>query len=541
MADKQYQADVVIVGGGIAGIVTALELLDHNKKVLLLDRDTQEAFGGLAKWSFGGIFMVGTPQQRFSGAKDSPELAFSDWQSFAEFEPGDEWPRKWAEKYVYESRPEVYDWLSQHSVRFFPIVHWVERGLHQPGNSVPRFHMVWGTGDGLIKALVGHLRSHKNAANLTLHFQHHVQEIMHHDGSATGVSGLDESSSQTFEAQAEAVVIAAGGIGGEIERVRQHWHQEWGQPPEVILNGAHPYSNGDMHDAAARLNANITHMSKHWHYAAGIHHPFPRHENHGLSLVPPKSALWLNYRGERIGPIPLIAGYDTRYLVQQVCEQEEQYSWQVMNWKIAAKELAISGAEFNEAVRDKKIIPFLRNLLVGNPKLVQTMIDDCEDFVVADSVEELADKMNAVTGKNHVDANCLKETIDSYDAMLRRGKKFHNDEQIRRITHLRQYRGDRVRTCKFQPINDEKAKPFIAIREFILSRKTLGGIQTDLQSRVLASPNGGSQSTIDGLYAVGEAAGFGGGGSHGLRALEGTFLGTCILTGRIAAQSIAGS
>jgi predicted oxidoreductase len=272
-----------------------------------------------------------------------------------------------------------------------------------------------------------------------------------------------------------------------------------------------------------------------WNYAAGVHHPRPRKPNHGLSLVPSRSALWLNWRGERIGPQPLVSGFDTRRLVTDICAQEKAYSWQVLNLRIALKELAISGAEFNPSVRDKKVFGFLRDILFGNRWLVNDMLDHCEDFVTANSLPELVEKMNALQGDASVQVDAVTDAVTRYDATIKRGRNFMNDEQLRRIAELRQYRGDKVRLCKFQPIQDQKALPLIAIREFITSRKSLGGIQTDLQSRVLSA----SGKPIAGLYAVGEAAGFGGGGVHGLRALEGTFLGGCILSARLAAKAIA--
>jgi predicted oxidoreductase len=291
-----------------------------------------------------------------------------------------------------------------------------------------------------------------------------------------------------------------------------------------------------MHDAAVAVGGVLTHLDKMWNYAAGVHHPKPRKPLHGLSLVPPRSALWLNWRGQRIGPHPLVSGFDTRRLVTDICAQEKQYSWQLMNRKIALKELAISGAEHNPSIRDKKRLSFLRDILFGNRWLVNEMITNCCDFVVAGSLPELVEKMNALQGDQSVELAAVEDAVGHYDATIARGEKLMNDEQLRRIAALRKYRGDRIRLCKFQAINDAKALPLIAVREFIISRKSLGGIQTDLQSRVLDAAG----QPIAGLYAVGEAAGFGGGGVHGLRALEGTFLGGCILSGRIAAASIDG-
>lgn len=542
MASLKYQADAIVVGGGIAGIVSALELLNANKKVLLLERGKESEFGGLAIWSFGGMFFVNTPEQRRGGIKDSVDLALRDWNNVAEFGEEDVIPKQWAEQYVNMCTPHVYRYLKDHKIKFFPVVHWVERGHFYPGNSYPRFHMVWGTGHGLTTTMIGHLLNHpKSKTHLTIKFEHKVDEITLAANTVTGVKGVLESDGATeFEANGEVTLIAAGGMGGNIERVKENWYKPWGEAPKRILNGSTIYADGTMHDAAEKLNANITHLDKNWPYAAGVHHPRPRHKDHGLSLVPCKSALWLDHTGKRFGPEPLVTSYDTRHLVETICKQEKKYSWQVLNMKIAYKEFAISGSESNEAIRDKNLFKFLQNILFGNKKLVHDMLDNCVDFVTANTVEELVDKMNALEGTDDVKLENVKYAISYYDDMVSRPKKFQNDEQLRRIAHARQYRGDRVRTCKNQKIFDRKALPLIAIREFILSRKTLGGIQTDLSGRVLTKPQNGKQDTIPGLYAVGESAGFGGGGMHGVGALEGTFLGGCTLTARIAVADING-
>jgi len=529
------RSDVLIIGGGIAGIATALDLLDGGKSVLLLDRDEDTAFGGLARESFGGMFFVDSPEQRRQGIRDSDELAFHDWCSFGEFGADDHWPRVWAKAYVSRCTSEVYRWVRAHGVSFLPVVNWVERGEFRPGNSVPRFHVSWGTGKGLADALIAALRRHRNVDRLTIRFNQRVEHLTTQGGSVRGALGADEATGRPFEVRAEHVVIAAGGInGGDLTRVRRHWHRDWGRPPEILLSGSHRFADGRLHDAAVGAGAVVTHLDKMWNYAAGVHHPRPRKLMHGLSLVPPRSALWLNWRGERIGPQPLVSGFDTRRLVTDICAQEKQYSWQLMNMKIALKELAISGAEHNPSIREKNKLGFARDVLLGNRWLVNEMLGHCEDFVTAGSLPDLVAKMNALQGDNSVDLGAVQDAVGRYDETIARGENLMNDEQLRRIAYLRAYRGDRIRLCKFQPINDAKALPLIAVREFIISRKSLGGIQTDLQSRVLDAAG----QPIPGLYAVGEAAGFGGGGVHGLRALEGTFLGGCILSGRIAAASI---
>ncbi|EPG74906.1 FAD binding domain protein [Leptospira fainei serovar Hurstbridge str. BUT 6] len=530
---ESISSDAIIIGGGLAGIVTALDLLDVGKNVILIDRDTQDRFGGLAKLSFGGITMVDTPIQRWNGIKDNVSLALSDWNSTAEFSSHDVLPKLWAEAYVHNSLEDIFYFLRKRSVNFFPVVHWVERGQFKPGNSVPRFHMVWGTGDGLVESLKKHLLSHKNQDKLRLLFETRASKL-NKAGKAVIGCVAEAISGTVYNLKAEHIIIASGGIAGNLNEVRKYWPKDMGKAPDVLLNGSHPFALGDLHSASRKIGARITHLDKMWNYAAGVHHPNPKMDAHGLSLVPPKSALWLNSKGERIGPVPLVTGFDTRFIVERICQEKEKFSWQVMNWKIALKELAVSGSEFNEAIRNKNFLKFLKTVFWGNKSFLNTITSECPDFILAHSIPELAAKMNRLVGRQLVDSRLLEKTIHDYDSMIDRGEPFYNDDQLRRIAQLRRYRGERPRTCKFQKIMDRNAMPLIAIREFILTRKSMGGIQTDLKSRVLDE----SGNPISGLYAVGEAAGFGGGGIHGKGTLEGTFLGGCILTARFAARSI---
>lgn len=536
----QYKSEIIIVGGGLSGLVAAIELLDAGKKVLILDRDVASELGGLAKWAFGGMFFVNTKHQHRNGIQDSVDLALRDWFSYAAFDEDEYWGKKWAEQYVHLCTDHGYHWLRQNGLDFFRVLNWTERGLNHDGNSVPRFHMVWGTGWELVMVLKQKLLSHKNAKNLSLQFGHRVLDILTNAQGVIGVSGKLEKSNEPFSAMGEVVIVATGGINGSIEKVKKNWYKPWGEPPHVILNGAHEYAIGDLHDATEKINGNVVNLEKQWNYAAGIRHYNPRKENHGLSLVPCKSALWLNYQGRRIGPRPLITAYDTRYLVERICQEPKKYSWQLLNWKIGLKEFAISGSEHNEAMRDKKFLKFVANVLFGNKKLLNKILDQCEDVIAADTLEELVDKMNALTGDNDVQLAFVKEAVAKYDAALESGPPY-SDEQQQRIFEARKWRGDRARTSNMKKIGDPKSGPFIAIREFILSRKSLGGIQTDLQCRVLTQPDAkGKQDTISGLFAIGEAAGFGGGGIHGYRSLEGTFLGGCVITGRVVAKAILG-
>ncbi len=531
---ERLESDVVVIGGGLAGIVATLELLSAGRRVTLIDRDAEENFGGLAKESFGGILVVGSREQRRAGISDSPELALADWRAFGELTAAEHWPNRWAEAYVHDCHNEVYLWLKERGLGFLPIPHWVERGQFTPGNSVPRWHIVWGTGQELVLQLVHRLQYHPRRAALTLRFGCRVEDLIAEGGRISGCRGHTEATAPPFEARARAGMVATGGSNRSLSRVRANWHADWRTPPQTLLNGSHQYADGMLHDAVQAAGGRLTHLDRMWNYAAGVHHWRPRKPDHGLSLVPPRSALWLNWRGERIGPQPLVTGFDTRDLVTRICQQERQYSWQLLNRKIALKELAISGAEFNPSIRDKNKLAFLRDMIFGNRWLVDEMSRNCVDFVAAASLPELVDKMNALQGDAAVDPATVAAAVASYDAQIARGPKLHNDEQLRRIAYVRRWKGDRLRTCKFQRIVDPAAGPLIAIREFIVSRKSLGGIQTDLDSRVL----GADGVPIAGLYAAGEAAGFGGGGMNGLRALEGTFLGGCFYGARRGARAI---
>ncbi|MBS0406487.1 MAG: FAD-dependent oxidoreductase [Proteobacteria bacterium] len=528
------QADALVVGGGLAGIVTALELLRAGKRVALVDRDTPERLGGLALWAFGGMALVGTPLQAKMKIPDTPERALADWLRFGELDAADEYPLAWARHYVEHSRPQVHDWLLGEGVTFMPAVNWVERGRNGDGNSLPRYHIVWGTSRFMTQRLIATLREAGAGGRLSLLHRHRVTALERQAGQVTGAMAIDEATGADVRLQAPVVVLATGGINGSHEEARKNWPAD--RPcPTAMLNGAHPFADGRLHHwAAEHVGAQITHAGEMWNYAAGIPHPFPHFAGHGLSLIPCKSALWLDHTGRRIGPEPLVTGFDTHWLCQRVAEQPKPWTWQLLNWRIAAKEFAISGAEHNPRIRDRQFALFLKETLLGNHRLVRQMQSESPHFLVADTLAALAAKMNALTASHDIDAAALQATADAFDANFINGSKLHNDDQIRRILHARQWGPDKLRTCKPAPLQMKGAGPFIAIQTQLITRKSLGGLRTDLQSRVL----GGANQPIAGLYAVGEAAGFGGGGASGKRSLEGTFLPGCILTARAAAKNI---
>jgi uncharacterized protein len=601
--------DVIVVGAGLAGLVSTLELLRSGHSVLLLDRCEPKEIGGLAREAFGGMFMVDSPEQRRSRIPDNEKLALEDWLRIAEFDPQDTWPRRWAEQYVTRARDDVGGWLRELGVKFFPVVNWAERGNFGDGNSVPRFHLTWGTGKALVQAVWSAIESHPRRSALDLRLRSGVTGLIVEDGRVVGCrvsaehgaprarGGAAQTEDTTPPAErnprdevrsavgqtepspspddyevraAKAVVIAAGGIGGNLELVRREWPTErLGAAPKKLLMGSHYYADGALHEEVRNIGGNVTHLSRMWNYADAVRHPKPQRELHGLKLIPPRSGVMLNPDGRRYGPVPVMPTFDAYSALERMCEDERKYSWLVCNFKIAKRELDVSGSQHNPNLREKRLVPFLLSVLLGKPGLVKHFLEGSPDFVAADSLEELAAKMNDVTGEltgeRPIESALLEREIGRYDETIARGKGLFNDDQLRRIGQLRNWRGDRLRTSRFQRIVDPKAMPLLAIRLQPMARKSLGGIQTDLGCRVLRAPGetlregepsggtgreaqsgssaeaGRGGEPIPGLYAVGEAAGFGGGGVHGKRSLEGTFLGGCVFTGRLAAATIAGA
>lgn len=545
-------ADLLIIGAGIAGLTTALEYLrkpEHaNKIVRILDSQPATEIGGLARYAFGGMALIGTPEQQRMKIKDSSDIAMQDWLSFAEFgdiEQGGEdyWPYQWAKFYCENVTEKVYQFVRELDLKFLPAVNWVERGQYQRGNSVPRYHMLWGTSLRLVTQVVNALREYEGK-QLFYHFNHRVTDLLSGAEGVNGCEGFicrnseietlhctkaDSSIHDMFSVTAPVTVIAAGGFAGNNEKVRQY---SW-QVPKQFLNGTHPASDGHLHDCSEQLGATLHRMGDMWNYAAGIEHPQATFPTHGLSLVPCKSALWLNAKGERIGPEPLVTGFDTHWLCQRMAEQPEGYGWHLLNWHIAKHEFAISGAQHNPAIRDRNFFKFLKNTLFGNTELLEQMRDESRDFIVADSIEELASAMNSLTQNEAINAQQLAALATEWDRQIEQGELFWNDDQIRRIQQARKWRPDKLRTCSPEPLLKQTNGPLIAIRVQYITRKNLGGIQTNLNSQVLAG-----DKPIAGLYAVGEASGFGGGGANGKRSLEGTFLSGCILTARQAAEHI---
>jgi predicted oxidoreductase len=533
--NSPQRSDVVIAGGGIGAIATALQLLDCGLRVTLAERGGRDRFGGLANEAFGGMLFAGTPVQRRNRIADSPELLARDWFHAAEFGADEVWPKKWATAYIERCVPEVHDWLRGRGLKFFPVVHWVERGDFGPGNSVPRYHLLWGTGWHLAQTLIRQLEQHPARARLTLLFQHQVTDLIHEQGRVAGLRCLHDG--REVQLRADATVIAAGGINGNLARVREVWDRDcYGEPPALLLNGSDPHSDGALHDRAALIGARVVRLGQMWNYASGVRHPEPRYPDHGLSLIAPRSALWMDGHGRRVGPDPMISGFDTHRLCQRMGRLPGQYGWLLMNRKIFLREMSVSGSHINPHFRDRHLVRAIAEVMLGNARLYDYLTQGCPDVVTAAILPELAQKMQQVAPDVAVDLAGMQADIAAYDGQIARGAAFHDDDQLRRIAQLRLWRGDRARTLRFQPIVDSGAMPLVAVRVMLLSRKSMGGMETDLHSRVL----GQDGQPLPGLYAVGEACGFGGGGIAGRRSLEGTFLSCAIFNGRVAARAIAG-
>ena len=544
--------DVIVVGAGLAGLVATAEIADAGKKVLLLDQEPEESLGGQAWWSFGGLFLVDSPEQRRLGIKDSKELAMQDWLGSAGFdreEDEDYWGRKWAEAYVDFAAGEKRAWLYNMGVRFFPVVGWAERGGYLAeghGNSVPRFHIVWGTGPGIVAPFERRVREHMKNGLIEYRPRHRVDGFLQENGSIAGVEGSvlaqssvrrgEDSSREVvgnFEYKASAVLVSSGGIGGNLEQIRKNWPSRLGTPPKRMISGVPAHVDGRMLSITEKAGGRIVNRDRMWHYTEGIKNWNPIWGNHGIRILPGPSSIWLDATGQRF-PAPNFPGFDTLGTLEAIQRTGYDYSWFILTQKIIEKEFALSGSEQNPDLTGKSIRQVLGRALPGASGPVQAFLDKGEDFIVANDLGDLVEGMNKLTGENLLDLADIDRQIKARDREI--DHKFTKDLQITALRGARHYIGDKlIRVAPPHKILDPKNGPLIAVRLNIVSRKTLGGLQTDLSGRVLDS----SGEAIPGLYSAGEVSGFGGGGVHGYRALEGTFLGGCLFTGRQAGRAVA--
>ncbi|MFI6416897.1 FAD-binding dehydrogenase [Streptomyces sp. NPDC050842] len=552
------QADVIVVGAGLAGLVAAHELTSRNRKVALVDQEGPANLGGQAFWSFGGLFLVDSPQQRRLRVKDSFELAWSDWQSSAGFDrldDEDSWAVRWARSYVEFAAGEKQSWLAGHGIGLLPTVGWAERGALRAGghgNSVPRFHVTWGTGPGVVEPFARYAHEAAAAGLLTFHHRHRVDELIVQGGTVCGVQGqllahdpaprgVATSREETgpFELTAQAVILTTGGIGADHDLVRRHWPTRLGTPPAHMVTGVPAHVDGRMLDISARAGARLVNQDRMWHYTEGLENWDPIWPGHGIRVLPGPSPMWFDALGRRL-PAPCLPGYDTlgtlRHLRTTPDIADHDHSWFILTQKIIEKEFALSGSEQNPDITGKDRGAFVRTRLLGKkaPGPVEAFKRHGPDFVVANNLAELVDGMNKLTDRPLLDAHRIREQIEARDLQI--ANPYSKDAQVQGIHNARRYLGDRLgRAAAPHRILDPAAGPLIGVKLHILTRKTLGGIQTDLHSRALAE----DRQPIAGLYAAGEVAGFGGGGVHGYNALEGTFLGGCLLSGREAGRAAA--
>jgi predicted oxidoreductase len=545
-------ADVIVIGAGLAGLVAADEAANRGRKVLLLDQEGPQSLGGQAFWSLGGLFMIDTPEQRRMGIRDSLDLARNDWMGSAQFDrPEDENPRKVAEAYLEFAAGDMRPWLRGLGMRWFPVVGWAERGgalAHGHGNSVPRFHITWGTGPGVIAPFVARVQEHVKAGRITLKHRYRVTALDVTNGAATGVSGdvLGDDDAVRgastnrdivggFSLKAGAIVVTSGGIGGNHELVRKRWPTDrLGAPPAKMVAGVPDYVDGQMTEVAKAAGAGAINEDRMWHYTEGLQNWDPIWPNHGIRILPGPSSLWFDALGNRM-EAPFMPGFDTLGTLKRILSTGHGHSWFILTQSIIKKEFALSGSEQNPDLTSGKWLEVIKARLgaKGAPAPVEAFKEHGVDFVVAETLDQLVDGMNRITPDQPLDVAHLRGQIEARDAQI--DNPFAKDAQIIAIRQARAYRGDKlIRTAKPHPILDPNHGPLIAVRLNILTRKSLGGLHTDLNAQVLRAEG----TSFDGLFAAGEVAGFGGGGYHGYNALEGTFLGGCLFSGRAAGRSV---
>ncbi|MDQ1609782.1 MAG: uncharacterized protein QOE16_2514 [Microbacteriaceae bacterium] len=543
-------ADAIIVGSGLAGLVAAAEIIDAGKRVLILEQEPGTNLGGQAWWSFGGIFLVDSPEQHRMGITDSIDLARQDWFGTAGFDRDeDAWPRRWAEAYVQFAATEKRAWLRERGIRFFPVVGWAERGGYGAighGNSVPRFHITWGTGPGVVQPFIDRVQAGVASGLAELRFRHRVDELIVEGGAVVGVRGArlapdsaprgvasNRDVVDDFELRAPAVVVASGGIGGNHDLVREYWPRRMGTPPKNMLSGVPAHVDGRMLAITEAAGARLINRDRMWHYVEGIQNYDPVWARHGIRILPGPSSLWFDATGKRL-PAPLFPGFDTLGTLEHIVATGYDHTWFVLTQKIIEKEFALSGSEQNPDLTNRDLRLLARRIGKGAPGPVEDFKRKGADFVVGATLDEVLDGMHALSADAPLDLENIRAEIVARDREL--ANPFSKDAQLNALRQARRYRGDKlIRVAKPHRILDPASGPIIAVKLHIVTRKSLGGIQTDLSARAL----GADGEPIPGLYAAGEATGFGGGGMHGYRSLEGTFLGGCLFSGRAAGRAVA--
>lgn len=561
---SSFEPDVIVVGHGLAGLVATHELAQAGKRVLVVDQENRNNLGGQAFWSLGGLFFVDSPEQRRNGIRDSYELALQDWMGSAQFdrfgeEDGrqDYWPQQWAQAYVTFAATEKRDYVHALGLKSVPLVGWAERGDGRAtghGNSVPRFHVTWGTGPEVVRIFAEPVVAAEQRGLVRFAFRHQVDELVAEPGpdgvpAIVGVRGTvlaDDDAERgvktnrtpvgDFEVRAKAVVVTSGGIGHNHDLMRRNWPTERvGPAPDHMISGVPAHVDGRMIEITERAGARIINRDRMWAYVEGIHNWAPIWPDHAIRILPGPSSMWFDATGKRLEGMSGIPGADSIGSMKQILASGHDYSWFILTQSIIAKEFALSGSEQNPDLTEKDLRVLIKSRLAkGAPAPVEAFKEHGEDFVVADTLPELVAGMNKLARGPHLDLADIERQIVARDREV--DNPFSKDAQLMAIANARRSRSDRLgRVAKPHKILDPEHGPLIAVRLNILSRKTLGGIETNLDSQAMGSDG----HPIPGLYAAGEVAGFGGGGVHGYNALEGTFLGGCIFSGRAAGRALA--
>lgn len=550
---EREQADAIVVGAGLAGLVATYELTRAGRKVIVIDQENRANLGGQAFWSLGGIFLVNSPEQRRLGIHDSAELALQDWMGSAGFDREDEdyWPRQWARAYVDFAAGEKRQYLHDLGLRVTPVVGWAERGggfADGHGNSVPRFHITWGTGPEVVRVFAEPVLEAEKAGLVEFRFRHQVDEIIVENGTAVGVRGsvLEPSEVERghassrvvtgdFEVRAGATIVTSGGVGHNHDIIRKHWPTDrLGPAPATMISGVPAHVDGRMLAISEDAGASLVNRDRMWHYTEGVNNWDPIWPDHAIRIIPGPSSLWLDAEGNRL-PSPNFPGFDTNSSMKAILSTGYDYSWFVLTRSIIEKEFALSGSEQNPDITGKDLRFAAKSRLAkGIPGPIEAFTKHGVDFVVRDNLPELVTGMNEIARGPKLDLAQVERIISARDADV--DNAFSKDAQLMAIANARRYLGDRLtRVAKPHRLLDPEHGPLIAVRLNVLTRKTLGGIETNLDSGVVRADG----TTFDGLYAAGEVAGFGGGGVHGYNALEGTFLGGCIFSGRAAGRAVA--
>ena len=408
-----YDADVIIVGSGLAGLVAAAELADAGKKVIVVDQEPEQSLGGQAFWSLGGLFLVDTPEQRRLGIKDSYELAFR-LDGYGRIRPRGRLlaapvgrglrrlRRGGGAAVAAPARDALVSDRGMGRARGY--------GAFAHGNSVPRFHITWGTGPGVLEPFVRRTREAEIKGLISFRFRHRVDELLLTNGAADGVRGaiLEPSdiprgvkSSRTvvgeFALRASAVIVASGGIGGNHDLVRRHWPKRLGEPPRFMVQGVPDHVDGRMLAITEAAGARLINRDRMWHYTEGIRNWNPIWTNHGIRILPGPTSLWLDATGKRLPP-PLYPGFDTLGTLEFIARSGHEHTWFVLNQAIIKREFALSGSEQNPDLTGKDWRQTLgRAFSKTATGPVEAFKKHGADFVIKDNLADLVAGMNALT------------------------------------------------------------------------------------------------------------------------------------------------